>query len=50
MKKDDYDRKDDMVNKEDMQNRWKMKEDRRLAERHDKFPEDDKVDIITICR
>ena len=50
MKTDDYDRRDDMVNKEDMQDGWKKNEDRRHAERHDRFPEDDTVDIITISR
>ena len=46
----DDDRRDDMVEKEDMYKGWRMKEDRRHVERHDKFPEDDKIDIITICR
>ena len=41
-KTDDYDRRDDMVNNEDMQDAWKNKEDRRHAERHNRFPEDDK--------
>ena len=40
----------DIVDNEDMQDRWKMKEDRRHAERHDIFSEDDTVGIITICR
>ena len=39
-----------MVDKEDMQDRWKKNEDKRYAERHDIFPEDDKVGRITICR
>ena len=41
---------DDMVDKEDMQDKWRMKEDRRHAERHDIFLEDDTVGRITICR
>ena len=41
---------DDMVNNEDKQDGWKMNEDRRHAERHDIFPEDDTVGRITICR
>ena len=41
---------DDITDKEDMQERWKMNEDRRYAERHDIFPEDDTVGRITICR
>ena len=41
---------DDMVDKEDMQVGWKKNEDRRHAERHDYFPEDDIVDRITIYR
>ena len=40
----------DMVDKEDMQDGWRKKEDRRYAERHDYFPEDDTVGRITICR
>ena len=47
---DDNDRRDDMVDKEDMHYRWKKNEDRRHAERHDYFPEDDTVGRITICR
>ena len=39
---------DDMVNNEDMQDGWKMNEDRRHAERHDIFPEDNTVGRITI--
>ena len=42
--------RDDMVDDEDMQDRWKMNEDRRYVEKHDIFPEDDKVDRITISR
>ena len=41
---------DDMVDKEDMHNRWKKNEDRRHAERHDIFPKDNILDIITISR
>ena len=47
---DDYDKRDDIVNKEDMQDGWKENEDRRHAERHDIFPEDNTVGRITICR
>ena len=47
---DDYDKRDDIVNKKDMQDGWKENEDRRHAERHDIFPEDDTVDRITKCR
>ena len=43
-------RYNDMVDKEDMQDGWKKNEDRRHAERHDRFPEDDTVGRITICR
>ena len=43
-------RDDDMVDKEDMQNRWRKNEDRRHAERHDRFSEDDTVGRHTICR
>ena len=43
-------RDNDMVDKEDMHYRWKKNEDRRHAERHDIFPEDDTVGRITICR
>ena len=39
----DDDRRDDME-------RWKMKNDKRHAKRHDIFPEDDILDIITISR
>ena len=39
-----------MMKKEDMQEGWHMKHDKRHAERHDIFPEDDKLDIITISR
>ena len=46
----DDDRRDDMVKIEDMQERWKMKNDERHAKRHDIFPEDDILDIITISR
>ena len=35
---------DDMVDNEDMQDGWKMNKDRRHAERHDIFPEDDTVE------
>ena len=41
---------DDMGHKKDMQNRWKKNEDKRHAERYDRFPEDDIVGIITISR
>ena len=41
---------DDMGHKKDMQDRWKKNEDKRHAERHDRFPEDDIVGIITISR
>ena len=34
----------------DMQDGWKENEDRRHAERHDIFPEDNTVDRITKCR
>ena len=47
---DENDRRDDMVNKEDMQERWKMKNEERHAKRHDIFPKDDILDIITISR
>ena len=40
----------DMVGKEDMQDGWKKKEDRRYAERHDYFSEDNTVGRINICR
>ena len=50
MKTDEDDRRDDMVDKEDMQIGWKMNEDKRHAERHDIFPEDDTVGRITVCR
>ena len=40
----------DIADKEDMQDRWKKDEDRRYAERHDIFPEDDTVGRITISR
>ena len=46
----DNDKRDDMTKREDMQDRWKMKHDERHAERHDIFPEDDILDIITISR
>ena len=46
---DDY-RKEDMVKREDMQEGWKMMDDKRHAERHDIFPEDDILNIITISR
>ena len=46
----DDDRRDDMVKIEDMQERWKMKNDERHAKRHNIFPEDDILDIITISR
>ena len=49
-KTDDYNRRDDMVNKEDIQDRWRKNEDKRHAERHDRFPEDDTVGRITISR
>ena len=41
---------DDMVKKRDIQDGWKKNEDRRHAERHDIFPEDNIVDRITISR
>ena len=41
---------DDIVDKEDMQDRWRKSEDRRYAERHNWFPEDDIVGRITISR
>ena len=47
---DGEDRRDDMVDNEDMHKGWWMKEDRRHMERHDLFPEDDKLVIITISR
>ena len=46
----DNDKRDDMVKREDMQERWKMKDDKRHEIRHDIFPEDDILDIITISR
>ena len=46
----DDDRRDDMVKREDMQDIWKMTNDKRHAERHDIFPEDDILYIITISR
>ena len=46
----DNDRRDDMVKRENMQERWKMKNDKRYARRHDIFPEDDILNIITISR
>ena len=40
----------DMADREDMHYGWKKNEDRRHAERHDHFPEDNTVGRITICR
>ena len=41
---------DDIVDKGDMHYGWRKNEDRRHAKRHDRFPEDDTVGRITICR
>ena len=50
MKTDADDRRDDIVKREDMQEKWKMKDNKRHEIRHDIFPEDDILDIITISR
>ena len=47
---DDDDRRDDMVKREDMHDKWKMKNGKRHAKRHDIFPEDNILDMITISR
>ena len=47
---DEDDRREDMVWMKDTHERWQKKEDKRHAERHKLFPEDDILDIITISR
>ena len=47
---DKDDRRDDMVWMKDTHERWWRKEDKRYKERHELFPEDDILDIITISR
>ena len=47
---DEDDRRDDMVWMKDTHKRWQRKEDERHAKRHEQFPEDDILDIITISR
>ena len=47
---DEDERRDDMVEMKDTHERWQKKEEERPAERHDRFLEDDILDIITISR